>query len=82
MACILTLEEALVVLKMANPNPKTDHLTPFTQVGKKPLSKKPVAVRVPQEDYDKFMAIPKDQRSQLLRQFIRETIEKFDQQIA
>ena len=81
MACILTLE-ALVVFKMANPNPKTDHLTPFTQVGKKPLSKKPVAIRVPQEDYDKFMAIPKDTRSQLLREFIRETGQKYHQKTA
>ena len=82
MACILTLEEALVVLKMANPNPNTDHLTPFTQVGKKPLSKNPVAVRVPQEDYDNFMAIPKDTRSRLLREFIRETGNKYRQKTA
>ena len=42
------------------------------------MGKKPIGIRVPQEQYEKFMAIPKDIRSQLLRDFIAETVEKFD----
>ncbi len=67
---------------MANPNPKTDHLPPFPMVGDKPMGKKPIGIRVPEDDYKRFMAIPKDVRSQLLREFIRETIERFEQKTA
>ncbi len=66
---------------MANPNPKTDHLPPFPMVGDKPVTKN-VGVRVVEEDYYRFMAIPKDVRSKLLRDFIREIGQKYPQKTA
>ena len=45
----------------------------FKSLGKEPLGKKPVGVRVQAEDYERFMQIPKDTRNKLLRDFIRET---------
>ena len=44
------------------------------------MGKKPIGIRVPEEQYEKFMAIPKDLRSKLLRDFIAKTVEKFDEQ--
>ncbi len=78
----IALEKKITVLTMANPNPKTEHLPGFPMVGDKPLGKKPVGIRVPEEDYERFMAIPKDIRSKLLRDFIRETGKKYEQKTA
>ena len=67
---------------MTNSKRKTDQLDKykFKSVGNKPMGKKPIVFRVPEEHYEKFMAIPNDLRSKLLRDFIAETIEKFDAQ--
>ena len=61
---------------------RTDQLEQykFKPVGDKPMGKKPIGIRVPEDQYEKFMAIPKDIRSKLLRDFIAETIKKFDYQ--
>lgn len=65
---------------MTKSNRRTDQLEKykFKSIGDKPMGKKPIGIRVPQEQYEKFMAIPKDIRSKLLRDFIAETVEKFD----
>ena len=64
---------------MSKAKRRTDQLEKykFKPVGDKPLGKKPIGIRVSEEQYEKFMAIPKDVRSQLLRNFIAETIEKY-----
>ena len=67
---------------MAKSKRRTDQIEKyqFKPVGDKPMGKKPIGIRVPEEQYEKFMAIPKDIRSKLLRDFIAETVEKFDAQ--
>ncbi len=64
---------------MANPNPKTEHLTPFQKVGKEALSKKPLQVRIPQSDYDTLMDIPSQKRLALIRQWIKSGLENLQQ---
>ena len=65
---------------MTKSNRRTDQLEKykFKPIGNQPMGKKPIGIRVPQEQYERFMAIPKDIRSKLLRDFIAETVEKFD----
>ncbi len=59
---------------MANPNPKTEQLIPFKKVGDKPLSKKPLHIRLPQNDYDDLMEIPRDERLSLVRAAIAKAL--------
>ncbi|MDJ0594412.1 MAG: hypothetical protein QNJ72_31295 [Pleurocapsa sp. MO_226.B13] len=54
-------------------------MPPYPKVFDKPMGKKPISIRVLEEDYEKFMDIPKDIRSKLLRDFIKTTREKFHQ---
>ena len=49
----------------------------YKTVGDKPLGNKPVGIRVPEQDYEDFMQIPKDIRSKLLREFIANTAQKY-----
>ena len=61
---------------MANYNPRLENLIPRPMIGDKP-SKKTIGVRVTEEVYEDFVAIPSDIRSKLLREFIEETSAKF-----
>ena len=67
---------------MANPNPKTEQLIPFPQVGEEPLSKKPISFRLPQSDYDRLMRLPREQRLKLLRQSIKSNLDQLEKEYA
>ena len=67
---------------MANPNPKTEQLIPFPQVGEEPLSKKPISFRIPQSDYDRLMRLPREQRLKLLRQSIKSNLDQLEKEYA
>lgn len=54
---------------MPNPKPKTGHLTKFEQVSDRPLSKKPIGTRYPQEIYEALLKLPEHQN------YIREAVE-------
>ena len=56
----------------------TENLTPFKPQGDKPLSKKPLQLRVEQEIYDTVMSLPKQKRLQLLRQWIKNGVDSLD----
>ena len=63
---------------MANPNPKTDHLTSFPRPNgaKEPCARKPVQVKIPQSQYEKWMTLPADLRNQVLRDAIKKALEE------
>ena len=56
----------------------TENLTPFKPEGEKALSKKPLQLRVEQDIYDTVMSLPKQQRLQLLRNWIKKGVENLD----
>lgn len=68
--------------RMANKNPKLENLTPFQPKGEKPLSSKPLQIRVDQDLYDTLMSLPKDKRLSLLRQWIRNGVEGLERETA
>ena len=63
---------------MANPNPKTAHLNPFPRLSgaNEPCARKPVQVKIPQSQYEKWMTLPVDLRNQVLRDAIKKTLEE------
>ena len=63
---------------MANPNPKTDHLNrfPIRAGATEAYARRPVQVRIPQSQYDKWMSLPVDLRNQVLRDAIKKTFKK------
>ncbi|MDJ0634922.1 MAG: hypothetical protein QNJ34_17160 [Xenococcaceae cyanobacterium MO_188.B29] len=61
---------------MANPNPRTDQLSPWKMIGEKPVVKN-IGIRVPEEDYYNFMEIPKDIRVEMLRNFVKTEGDKY-----
>lgn len=71
-----------VWLKMANKNPKIENLTPFKPKGEKPLSSKPLQIRIDQDLYDTIMSLPKDKRLSLLRQWIENGVEGLERETA
>jgi hypothetical protein len=67
---------------MANKNPKIENLTPFKPKGEKPLSSKPLQIRIDQDLYDTIMSLPKDKRLSLLRQWIENGVEALERETA
>ncbi len=65
---------------MANKNPRLENLKPFKPKGDKPLSKKPLNIRIDQEDYDLLMSLPRDIRLNLVRQAIKEGLEELQEE--
>ncbi len=63
---------------MANPNPKTDHLKRFPRLNgaSEPCARKPVQVKIPQSQYEKWMTLPVDLRNQVLREAIAKALEE------
>ncbi|MGV2831666.1 hypothetical protein [Myxosarcina sp. GI1(2024)] len=63
---------------MANPNPKTDHLNRFPRLNgaSEPCARKPVQVKIPQSQYEQWMALPVDFRNQVLRDAIAKALEE------
>jgi hypothetical protein len=63
---------------MANPNPKTDHLNRFPKRAgaTEACARKPVQVKIPQSQYDKWMNLPVDLRNQILRDVIEKTLQE------
>ena len=63
---------------MANPNPKTDHLNRFPKLAgaKESCARKPVQVKIPQSQYEKWMSLPVDLRNQVLREAIAKALEE------
>ena len=63
---------------MANPNPKTDHLNriPRLKGATEPCARKPVQVKIPQSQYEKWMTLPVDLRNQVLRDAIKKALEE------
>ena len=63
---------------MANPNPKTDHLNrfPMRAGATEACARKPVQVKIPQSQYDKWMSLPVDLRNQVLRDAIEATLKE------
>ena len=63
---------------MANPNPKTEHLNPFPRRpgATEACARKPVQVKIPQSQYDKWMNLPVELRNQVLRDAIETTLKK------
>jgi hypothetical protein len=57
---------------MANPNPKIDRLNRFPKLAgaKESCARKPVQVKIPQSQYEKWMTLPVDLRNQVLREAI------------
>lgn len=64
---------------MANKNPRLENLKPFKPKGNKSLSK-PVSCRLDQEDYEFLMSFPKEERGNLLRQFIKNGLEELKEE--
>jgi hypothetical protein len=67
---------------MANKNPRRENLTPFKPKGEKPLSNKPLQIRIEQDIYDVIMSLPKDKRLDLLRQWIKDGVSELEQETA
>lgn len=66
---------------MANPNPKTNHLNRFPKRtgATEACARKPVQVKIPQSQYEKWMSLPVDLRNKVLRDAIETTLkEKYD----
>jgi hypothetical protein len=63
---------------MANSNPKTEHLNPFPKMAgaTEACARKPVQVKIPQSQYDKWMSLPVDLRNQVLREAIEKTLQE------
>ncbi|MEO0011818.1 MAG: hypothetical protein RLZZ535_207 [Cyanobacteriota bacterium] len=63
---------------MANPNPKTDHLNRFPKRdgATEACARRPVQVKIPQSQYDKWMNLPVDLRNQILRDVIEKTLQE------
>lgn len=63
---------------MANPNPKIDHLNRFPRLpgAKEACARKPVQVKIPQSQYEKWMNLPVDLRNQVLREAIAKALEE------
>ena len=63
---------------MANPNPKTEHLNRFPRMpgAHESCARKPVQVKIPQSQYEKWMTLPVDVRNQVLRDAIEKTLEE------
>jgi hypothetical protein len=63
---------------MANPNPKTDHLNrfPIRDGATEACARRPVQVRIPQSQYDKWMSLPVDLRNQVLRDAIEKVLKE------
>lgn len=64
---------------MANKNPRLENLKSFKPRGEKALSKT-IGIRVEQEIYDQLMSLPRDKRLGLMRQWIKDGVEKLDNQ--
>jgi hypothetical protein len=64
---------------MANPSPKTDHLTRFALVGdaEGKLSRKQIQVKPEQEVYDFLMSLPVKERVSLMRKALREAVQSY-----
>ena len=69
---------------MANPNPKTDHLNRFPKRAgaTEACGRKPVQVKIPQSQYEKWMSLPVDLRNQVLRDAIETTLKEKSHLIA
>lgn len=63
---------------MANPNPKTEHLNPFPRLAgaTEVCARKPVQVKIPQSQYEKWMSLPVDLRNRVLRNAIAKTLQE------
>jgi hypothetical protein len=63
---------------MANPNPKIDRLNRFPKLAgaKESCARKPVQVKIPQSQYEKWMSLPVDLRNQVLREAIAKALEE------
>ena len=63
---------------MANPNPKTEHLKQFPRMAgsQESCARKPVQVKIPQSQYEQWMALPVDFRNQVLRDAIAKALEE------
>jgi hypothetical protein len=63
---------------MANLNPKTEHLNPFPKMpgATEACARKPVQVKIPQSQYDKWMSLPVDLRNQVLRDAIEKVLKE------
>ena len=61
---------------MARPGGNPDFGTKYSFVtkGKEPLSKKSLNIRLPQNDYDELMEIPRDERLSLVRTAIAKAL--------
>ncbi len=66
---------------MANKNPRLENLKSFKPKGEKALSKT-IGIRVEQEVYDQLMSLPRDKRLGLMRQWIKDGVQKLDNQTA
>ena len=66
---------------MANPNPKTDHLNRFPKLAgaNEACARKPVQVKIPQSQYEKWMSLPVDLRNRVLREAIAKALEELEE---
>jgi hypothetical protein len=65
---------------MANKNPRLENLKSFKPDGEKALSKT-IGIRLEQEVYDQLMSLPRDQRLGLVRQWIKDGVQKLDKRV-
>ena len=61
---------------MANPNPKTEHLSKYPKIAPEGSASKPVQVRIPKNQYDAWMKIPSQERNEYLREMIAKKIQE------
>jgi hypothetical protein len=65
--------------KLGNPHPNKENLILKTPIGEisEPLSKSPIAVRLPQSIHDLLAKIPQEDKLPLLRNCISEAVKKY-----
>ena len=66
---------------MANKNPRLENLKSFKPQGEKALSKT-IGIRVEQEVYERLMSLPRERRLGLMRQWIKDGVQKLDNRTA
>ncbi|MGL5878077.1 MAG: hypothetical protein ACRC2V_09910 [Xenococcaceae cyanobacterium] len=63
---------------------KTDHLTPFPRFidGNEPCARKPIQIKVPESQYEAWMALPAEVRNSALREAIAKILQENYEAIA
>lgn len=59
---------------MPNPNPKTEYLRPYPKVGDRPLARKVVGTRYPEEVLAALRSLPSDEMQALIRSAVEERL--------